>query len=52
MQKRVSYLFDHRAVKSWLTVTGLEWHDERHFLAFVRKLHNSPREGVQENVKA
>lgn len=51
MQKRVSYLFDHRAVKSWLTVTGLEWHDERRFLAFVRKLHNSPREGVQENVK-
>lgn len=52
MQKRVSYLFDHRAVKSWLTVTGLEGHDERRFLAFVRKLHNSPREGVQENVKA
>lgn len=52
MQKRVSYLFDHRAVKSWLTVTGLEWHDERCFLAFIRKLHNSPREGVQENVKA
>lgn len=43
MQKRVSYLFDHRAVKSWLTVTGLEWHDERRFLAFIRKLHNSPR---------